>query len=355
MRRGVHAAQAGALAGALAASLTLAARATRRPRPDDPPQAHRPAAAGRAPLRSAPGSHLGFDVRRYPGDSTMRRWRRPGSPFEWVGYYLEAPCRTDHSWVGTRAQLARQGWGTAVLYVGQQAWLHVGPHDRTRARATTGASPGGGACSPALLTAARGRADADEAIRGARADGFPRGTVLFLDVERMDSVPRPMRDYYGAWFGRVLADGAYRPGVYVHALNAAVVHDDLRTAFAAAGVAETPRVWVAAPRGFTSGQPPRASGFPFATVWQAILERTERWQGVSLTVDVNVANRPSPSAPDAQATSEAQAPSEARAPSAAATAGRASGQPPAPHTPHRAPNSAAANGRAPAHPHAPHP
>lgn len=342
LRRGGPAAQTGALAGALVAILTLAAREARRARPNDPPHTHRGASDVRGPLRSAPGSHPGFDVRRYPGDSAMRRWRRPGSPFEWVGYYLEAPCRTDHSWVGTRARLARQGWGTAVLYVGQQAWLHVGPHDVTRARATTGAARAGGACSPALLTAARGTLDADEAIRGARADGFQRGTVLFLDVERMDSVPRAMRDYAGAWFRRVLADGEYRPGVYVHALNADVVHDDLRTAFAAAGVEETPRVWVAAPRGFAFGQRPDASGFPFAAVWQVILERPETWQGISLTVDVNVADRPSPSAPDPQAPS----PVPRR---------RTPVHPSAVHVLHRVPSAVPTEGSAPSRRHVPHP
>src|SRR5574338_273882 len=66
-------------------------------------------------------AHPGFDISIYPGDAALAAWKSPGSPYEWVGYYLLAPChRTDASWVGRRAQLEAAGWGTAVLYVEQQ-------------------------------------------------------------------------------------------------------------------------------------------------------------------------------------------------------------------------------------------
>ncbi len=38
------------------------------------------------------GSHLGFDTYSYPGDDAMLAWRDEGVPYEWVGYYLPAPC-----------------------------------------------------------------------------------------------------------------------------------------------------------------------------------------------------------------------------------------------------------------------
>src|SRR4051812_31113627 len=70
-------------------------------------------------------THPGFDTSFYPGDATMSAWRQPGSPYEWVGYYLAAPCHRDPSWMGKRATLTAMGWGLAVLFVGQQTFEGV--------------------------------------------------------------------------------------------------------------------------------------------------------------------------------------------------------------------------------------
>jgi hypothetical protein len=66
--------------------------------------------------------HLGFDTYSYPGDAAMTAWRDESVPYEWVGYYLEAPCHKDNSWSGNRQKLTQMGWGLAVIYVGQQTW-----------------------------------------------------------------------------------------------------------------------------------------------------------------------------------------------------------------------------------------
>src|SRR5688572_30839896 len=68
------------------------------------------------------GRHLGFDTYAYPGDEVMRAWRHKDVPYEWVGYYLPAPCHDGTTWVGKRERLAAMGWGMAVIYVGQQTW-----------------------------------------------------------------------------------------------------------------------------------------------------------------------------------------------------------------------------------------
>jgi len=72
----------------------------------------------------APGAnnHPGFDTSLYPGDAAMSAWVKPSSPYEWVGYYLQAPCHRDPSWMGKRATLTSMGWGLAVLFVGQQTF-----------------------------------------------------------------------------------------------------------------------------------------------------------------------------------------------------------------------------------------
>src|SRR5256885_14447901 len=74
---------------------------------------------GPAPIRS---THPGFDTSIYPGDAAMTAWLKPNSPYEWVGYYLQAPCHRDPSWMGKRQTLTNMGWGLAVLYVGQQTF-----------------------------------------------------------------------------------------------------------------------------------------------------------------------------------------------------------------------------------------
>lgn len=259
-------------------------------------------ATGPRPANARPG----FDTNAYPGDAAMRAWRDE-SPYEWVGYYLPAPCHRDASWSGRRAVLQRMRWGTAILYVGQQAWP-IAPADTARADTvrtdtlaappdTTLPSPPPPQCSRRLLTAERGRTDADDAVAKTAAEGFPPGSVIFLDVERMDAVPQEMVDYLQAWLGRVLDDGRFRPGIYAHSTNA----DELRTAaqvvYAARGLAGEPSWWIAAGRGFAMELPPTASGHRFADVWQGVLDVSESHGGFTLIIDVNVASTPDPSAP----------------------------------------------------------
>jgi hypothetical protein len=50
------------------------------------------------------GSHLGFDTHTYPGDAAMQAFR---GRYDWVGFYLPAPCHRETSWSGKRDNLAR--------------------------------------------------------------------------------------------------------------------------------------------------------------------------------------------------------------------------------------------------------
>jgi hypothetical protein len=130
------------------------------------------------------GKHLGFDTHTYPGEKTMRAWKNaPGAPYRWVGYYLPAPCHRDPSWSGKRAALRQMGWGTAVIYLGQQDWVNAAPAqpvtpapapaqpapapaDTTRrdSAATPAAPPEPGQCATVRLTTQQGTAEADDAI-----------------------------------------------------------------------------------------------------------------------------------------------------------------------------------------------
>jgi hypothetical protein len=250
-------------------------------------------------VRPATQSFPGFDVSIYPGDAAMRAWVRPNSPYHWVGYYLPAPCHRDASWGGKRETLAAMGWGLALLYVGQQTW--EGVPDRPPAPDTTAAGAAAQrniVCSRTLLTAAQGLAEADDAIAKASADGFPRGTRIFLDIERMTTIPQGMRDYYRAWVARLLADGRYRPAIYAHQRNAAEIYADVRAQFDAAGVREEPSFWVSSPGTATLVSSPSDVGFQFARVWQHTLDVSQTFNSVTLRrIDANLADSPSPSAP----------------------------------------------------------
>lgn len=272
------------------------------------------------------GKHLGFDTYVYPGDDAMKAWsQEDGAPYEWVGYYLpSAPCHKGETWAGKRQTLSDMGWGLAVIYVGQQVWSgtprqrivrtkwvtrtvsqvrrvngrRVTRHVRkkvpvryvTYARATPGTS-----CSTHLVSGARGIKDANDAIARASREGFARGTVVFLDIERMDKVPAAMRDYYKAWTTRILQDGSFRPGYYVHDHNAKLIYQDIASIFLGAGKTEQPPFWIASGRGFSEDKEPQDVGHQFASVWQGVLDVVQTHNGVRLPIDVNVAAVPSPS------------------------------------------------------------
>jgi hypothetical protein len=283
------------------------------------------ASAADAVEAATTGRHLGFDTSKYPGDDAMQAWRDDGD-YEWVGYYLpSAPCHRDTSWAGKRETLSKMGWGVAVVYVGQQTWgrtpgkpqivtkyvkrriKHVAKrHGRTVVSYTTKRVPvkvlvqpraePNSSCSTQFVDAGHGRSDADDAIARTEAEGFPPGTVIFLDIEHMNTVPRAMRDYYRQWTARVLADGRYRPGFYAHTANAALVYDDVKSVYDSLNVHDQPPFWVAGNTAeFAPGKAPTDVGHAFAAVWQGVLDQVEERNGHKFPIDVNVAATPSPS------------------------------------------------------------
>lgn len=219
----------------------------------------------------------------------MQAWR-VDSPYEWVGYYLPAPCHRDSSWAGQRAKLQQMGWGLAVLYVGQQVFEGSPLPD-----------PAAGTpilCSRTLLTAAQGRTDAQDAIARARADGFADRTIVFLNVERSSTLPDSLLTYYRAWTDEVLRDGRYRPGTYAHRINAEGLRAAAESVFREAGFSETPVFWIAGGSDFSIYRRPEHVGLPFAAVWQGALDVDRTWGTQSLRIDENVARTPSPSSPE---------------------------------------------------------
>lgn len=269
------------------------------------------------------GRHLGFDTGRYPGDRAMRAWREGGSPYVWTGYYLPAPCHPDEGWSGKRELLTSMGYGLAVVYVGQQTWGRApgAPHyepvvvsKRVKQRVGRGTSrrtvwktvthterrrvppPGPGeTCNADFVKASRGDADGRDAVARAEKDGFPHGTKIFLDLERMDMMPTAMRDYYKAWVRTVLADGRYQPGIYVHTYNANTVYADVKFVYQSLGDLTQPPFLIAKSKGFDLTKLPSEVGHAFAAVWQGVLDVEQTWNGHRIPIDVNVAAKRSPS------------------------------------------------------------
>ena len=267
--------------------------------------------------------HPGFDTGEYPGDDAMRAWRGGNSPYEWTGYYLPSPCHPDNGWSGKREKLTAMGYGLAVLYVGQQTWGRKpgAPHfvpvriaRRVRVRVGRGSRrhtvtrlqwhtvmrkappPARDAtCNADFVKGARGTAEGVDATVLTAAEGFAPGTVIFLDIERMDVLHPQMRDYYTAWVRAVLADGRFRPGIYVHTYNADVIYADVKGIYAAEGVAGDPPFWVAKSEGFELTKLPHEVGHAFASVWQGVLDVEQTFNGKRIKLDVNVARSASPS------------------------------------------------------------
>lgn len=241
-----------------------------------------PAGTPRAP------TYPGFDTSLYPGAETLRVWMEE-SPYRWIGYYLPAPCHRERSWVGRRGEIERMGWGIAILYVGQQAFEGQEPADSAAGTPII--------CSSTLLTPEQGGLDARDAADGAAREGFPHGSVIYLDVENMRVIPQSMRTYYSAWQREILRDGRYLPGTYAHQANAVALLPLAETAYREAGRTGTPPFWVAGGRDFGLDRPAWAIGLPFVRVWQGVLDVRRTWGGRTLLVDENVATSPSPSAP----------------------------------------------------------
>jgi hypothetical protein len=282
-------------------------------------------------------SYPGFDTYRYPGDAAMRAWRE-ASPYTWVGYYLPAPCHKGTSWSGKRETLARMGWGLAVIYVGQQTWDRVPSAYETRYRTSVrtvhvtkrvkqtvrrngkrvsryvkrrvpvkkmvrtpyrvAVKPTArpvDECGTNLVSGGRGRMEALDAIARTEKEGFPRGTVVFLDIERMERMPQAMRSYYREWVSTLLEDGRYKPGVYAHTHNAERIYADVKAEYEKAGRTDEPPFWIASGRNFSKDKAPHEVGHRFASAWQGKLDIHETRNGIRLPIDVNVASVWSPS------------------------------------------------------------
>lgn len=227
-------------------------------------------------------TYAGFDRCDMPPLDMMARLKAETN-LTWCGFYLAAPSQPGTTWRGKRAQLVAQGWGLAPIYVGQQM-TDPGSH---------------------VVTAGQGRIDGADACAKLRAEGFPGGSWVYLDIEKGPPFLSQERAYVQAWVNGV-ESGGFRAGVYCSFLFAAEVH----------ALCSTARIWVyhvstTTPHpvhGLTFIAPhPKDSGYPGADLWQRDDSAVLTSFG-NLLVDLDIASMPDPGAPDGPAPSVTLAP-----------------------------------------------
>jgi hypothetical protein len=202
----------------------------------------------------SPITYLGFDRNEYPGDDALPVLRKT---FSFISFWLSPPPGEKHStWLGRRALLQSQGFGFVVLFNARASHTL---HDSADAHQ-------------------KGGLDARTAAELAQKEGFPKGTVIFLDIEEGGRLPAPFYEYLRAW-SATLAQAGYRAGVYCSAIpvdEGHGVHITTAQDIQAHITSPTLVYWVynlACPPApgcaFPANPPPPAqSGFFASTIWQ---------------------------------------------------------------------------------------
>ena len=207
-------------------------------------------------LQSAagPSAYLGFDRNAYPGDENLKALRQM---FSFAGYWLNnPPGASRNTWVGKRPVLESSGFGFLLLFNG-----------RLYAELTIAAN-----------AAKLGRSDAQAAVASARREGFPAGSIIFLDQEQGGRMLPEQKAYIYAWVDGVTAAG-FRAGIYCSGIAAKeddgssiVTADDIRQSAGGRSIvyfvtndACPPSSGCEFPR---RAPHPTESGIRFADVWQ---------------------------------------------------------------------------------------
>jgi hypothetical protein len=135
----------------------------------------------------------GFDRNDYPGDAALANLRKS---FSFAGYWVtNPPGERSNNWVGKRAELLKHGFGFLVLANGRM--------DAQILRARKAGT------KPQPL----GEKDAAAAVAATKREGFPTGTIVFLDQEEGGRLLPEQMEYLLGWTEAVSKAG-FRAGVY---------------------------------------------------------------------------------------------------------------------------------------------
>jgi peptidoglycan hydrolase-like protein with peptidoglycan-binding domain len=141
---------------------------------------------------------FGVDISVFPGFDTMR-WLRHNADIRVTCLYLApAPFHADASWMNSREQLAREGWGFIPTYLGEQEYVKT---------------PDKKKLPNPRLSAAKGASDGANASDLMVSAGFATGSVVYLDLEYGDAPSGAYQAYVLAWLAAVKARN-YIPAIY---------------------------------------------------------------------------------------------------------------------------------------------
>ncbi len=218
--------------------------------------------SGQAAKATGAGVFVGFDRNTYPGDAALPVLRKS---FAFASYWLSAPPgENTNSWTGKRAALQAHGFGFLLLYQG-----------RTSSQ-----------LSYKQICVGAGLADARSAAGAARHEGFPEGSVIFLDVEEGGRLSDGYYAYLRSW-AESLKNEKFHPGIYCSGIpvdegegSTIITADDIRRHIGAPDVV----YWVyndacpPSPGCSAAVEPPApsASGVAYASVWQYVRSPKEK-------------------------------------------------------------------------------
>jgi hypothetical protein len=206
-----------------------------------------------SPAANAP-AYLGFDRNNYPGDQNLKVLHQT---FSYTGFWLNhPPSAKTNTWSGKRKTLQSAGFGFLVLFNGRLF---------NELKSVSNASK-------------LGKSDAQAGVTAARREGFPAGTIIFLDQEQGGRMLPEQKTYIYAWVDGIVA-GGFQTGIYCSGISAEkeggeniVTADDIRKNAGAKKIvywvtndACPPSPGCAFPTKATS---PTDSGVPFADIWQ---------------------------------------------------------------------------------------
>jgi len=209
-----------------------------------------------SPQTSQQKYFLGFDRNDYPGDDAMKLLRKD---FAFTSYWLSNPPVTkSNSWSGKREYLHSKGWGFLLLFSG----------------------PESGELRNEQYAVKRAENDVQAAANAARREGFPLGSLIFLDIEEGGRLPSSYVTYLKHWISGLVQHG-FRAGVYcsgipvdegegVKLITADFIRDQIKPAELTYWVFNdacppSPGCDLAAPL-----PSPEKSGVAYAQVWQFV-------------------------------------------------------------------------------------
>jgi len=214
------------------------------------------AASALSPQTSAPPAHLGFDRNDYPGDAALPILRKS---FSFTGYWLSSPPgENSNSWTGKRDILRSHGFGFALLFAG----------------------PTSGQLRDERYTLKRVAEGTQAAAAAARREGFPPGSIIFLDVEEGGRLPSTYFTYLRLWASQLSRLG-FRAGIYCSSIPidegeglTLVTCDFIRKEIASTELvywvyndACAPSPGCVVPQ---NPPPPSKSGIAYAQIWQFV-------------------------------------------------------------------------------------